>query len=455
VIDGEDLIARLRAFAAANTPALAAGRAVLAVSGGADSIAAAALLCEAGVVRAEHSIVAHFDHRLRGDAASAADRAAVEAMCARYGLAFETDAWDDARPGEAAARAARYRFLAAAARRHDIGAVVTGHTADDQAETVVMHALRGAGLHGLAGMAVDGAWPVGRSPLRVWRPLLTTSRAETRAYCGYRCLEYEDDATNADRSFLRNRVRLDLLPRMQAIAPGARDALLQLAGEARAGAAALDAIVGTVLPADDGRDAAGIALPRAALRVLPPAAVPHAFRIALARLLGDARDFGRPHYALLARSVDAATGSSFELPRGVMATVDPSEILLSIGAPRVEAIPSQFAAPLPFVGTVGAWDIAVRPATVDAPGALLLPPDAVVRGRRPGDRLRRRGMRGRKKLQDEYVDRKLPRRLRDAVPVIARGGDVLWTPFAACEPVAGGAPYVIDAAPVAAPLREP
>ena len=454
MIDGEDLIARLRAFAAANTPALAAGRAVLAVSGGADSIAAAALLCEAGVVRAERSIVAHFDHRLRGDAAAAADRAAVEAMCVRYGLALETDAWDDARPGEAAARAARYRFLAAAARRHNIGAVVTGHTADDQVETVVMHALRGAGLHGLRGMPAQRA--IGGA-LQLARPLLCVSRAETRASCAARDLHYNDDATNDDPSYLRNRIRLDLLPRIEALAPGARGAILRLAHEAREGVMALEGVAAAALDVEATQDGvARLSLPRAKLNALPPAVVPYAWRLALERLLGDARDFDRRHYELMARAARAATGSTFELPRGVRLTVDADVLVLSLGAIVEAGIPVDAAHALPFAGVLGAWRISVARHGAAAgdrasSACTALRTDAVIRARRPGDRIQPRGMRGHKKLQDYYVDRKIPRRERDAAPVIACGSEVLWTPFGAAAPVPEAVAFRIEAERVSDP----
>ena len=122
-----DLEARIRVFARDHIPALADGQAVLAVSGGGDSTATASLLCEAGILDPARSIVAYFDHRLRGEAAAAAD-AAVTELCARYGFELVTGKWDAPRPGEAAAREARYAFLRGAAARAGISVIVTGHT---------------------------------------------------------------------------------------------------------------------------------------------------------------------------------------------------------------------------------------------------------------------------------------------------------------------------------------
>jgi tRNA(Ile)-lysidine synthase len=438
MIDVSELEERLRACIAARVPVLAPGRAVLAVSGGADSTATAAALIEAGIIDARASVVAHFDHRLRGGGAAGADRAAVEALCARYGIDLATGAWGAPRGGEAAAREARYRFLAGVASGRDLEVVVTGHTSDDQAETVLMHVLRGAGLHGLQGMQAEGGWPLGgvASP-RLARPMLWASRAETRGYCAARGLRYVDDATNEDVSRLRARVRHELLPAMEATAPGAREALLAMAAAAREGVAALEAVASAALSGDEASGGQPLVrLSRAMLASAPDAVAGCAYRLALVRLLGDARDFERRHYAVLAGAARAATGSMFELPRGVVVTVDAAAVLVSAGALAVPAIAPDAERALPFEGVLGAWRLRVERAAGGVE-TVVAPAGSVVRGRRPGDRIRPRGMRGHKKLQDYYVDRKVPRRERDGAPVIACGAEVVWTPFGAGEAAAG------------------
>jgi tRNA(Ile)-lysidine synthase len=409
---------------------------VVALSGGADSCALLALLCETGVVARDRLIAAYFDHRLRGEDASREERRAVGALCARHGIALETGEWPDPVASEAAARRARYAFLASVAQAHQAAAVATGHTSDDQVETVLMHTLRGAGLYGVAGMPPSSPWPFASQPgLRLVRPLLGLSRADTRAYCAARGIAFIDDASNDDVRFLRNRVRRELLPAMEAIDPGARRAVLRLAEEARESIGAITSVVGAlVVGGADGN----VQLSRVALRTLPDELVAHAYRSALVRLLGDARDFERRHYAILRRAHEVSTGSTFALPRGVVATVDPDAIVLSRGPLAAALIDPAIAHPLPFNRVLGAWRIEVAPA--EGVGALRFPPEAVVRGRRPGDRIAPPGMRGHKKLQDYYVDRKVPRRDRDAAPVIAAGAEVLWTPFGGpAAPVAGAA----------------
>ncbi len=438
-----DLPARVAAYIDREMPQLRGAGAVLAASGGADSAAMISLLCEAHVIDRSTSVIAHFDHRLRDAAASDADRAAVDALGARYGLPVVAGVWDNPKPTEAAARAARYDFLATATSAHDSAIIVTGHNADDQAETVLMHAMRGAGLHGLAGMAPVAAWPVaaGAAAPMLARPLLALTRAETRAWCAAHAIAFHDDATNADPAYLRNRLRLDLLPQLQQANPGARDALIALASHARSVAAGIDASVAHVVFSHGDV----VLIDRAALAALPEGSAAHAYRLALTRLLGDARDIDRRHYATLARAAaHGSTGATLMLPRGVVATVDPGAVLLSIGSLAAPAIDPELALPLPYRGDVGAWRIDIRVAQDGDPAALILPPDAVIRRRRPGDRMRLRGG-SHARLQDVLVDRKAPRRLRDAMPVIASSSEIWWTPWAVAAARTDGEPYAIEA----------
>lgn len=446
MISFDALASRVRAFADEHSLA-SGGTAVLAVSGGADSTAMAALLLQSGLVR--DAVLAHFDHRLRGEDAAARDRAAVDALGRRFDVPVVAGAWDAPRPDEASARDARYAFLLATARRHRASVVATGHTFDDQAETVLMHALRGAGLHGLAGIAPSRPWPFAVTddvvPVLV-RPLLALRRDETRALCLALGLAFVDDETNAVPARTRTRIRLELLTRAEAASPAVRATLWRLARDARLAATAIDAAVAhAIVSAHAG---AGVVLSRPALATLQRDAAPFAVRLALVRLLGDARDFERRHYALLAGSAAVATGATFMLPRGVVATFDADALLLSVGAPAVPTIAPDVALPLPWSGPIGGWEIEVRrvAGTVSVGGTVFsAPADAVVRGRRPGDRIRLRGHS--RKLQDDFVDRKLPRRLRECVPVIASGADVWWTPFAHADLTERGGRYSVRARP--------
>jgi len=212
---------------------------VLAVSGGADSVALARAIGRLKTSGAGSLGLAHFNHQLRG-AESAADQQFVEGLAADLGLPCTVGAPDSgalAAGGEgleARARAARYEFLERAAKEVGARYVVTAHTADDQAETVLHHVLRGTGLTGLAGMRRTR--PLGPAVTLI-RPLLTITRREVLEYLAALKQPFCDDATNQDRQFMRNRIRHELLPLVQReYSPAVVEALVRLAklaGEAQ------------------------------------------------------------------------------------------------------------------------------------------------------------------------------------------------------------------------------
>jgi tRNA(Ile)-lysidine synthase len=226
-------------FAAAGTPVTCA------VSGGADSLALLVLAVEAGCV----ATAVHVDHGLR--AGSADESEVVRAAAAAIGASFRAErVVVAAGPNlEARARAARYGVLP--------GDVLTGHTADDQAETVLLNLVRGAGLDGLAGIA-----PGPR------HPILALRRHETRALCLAMGLTPVDDPSNADPVYRRNRVRHELLPLLDAIAE--RDVAAVLARQApllRDEAELLDELAAVLDPTDAKSIAAApAALARRAVR---------------------------------------------------------------------------------------------------------------------------------------------------------------------------------------------
>jgi len=187
---------------------------VLAVSGGADSVALLRGLLELHAGGAGRLVVAHFNHGLRGDASNA-DEAFVLELAGQFGLACERERWTVRPPAlrgpgpEEAARNARYDFLRAAADRWGARYLATGHTADDQVETILHRIVRGTGLAGLAGIPRFRAL----SPqLTLVRPLLSLRRDQLEGYLKTRNQPFREDASNGDPRFTRNRIRHQLLP---------------------------------------------------------------------------------------------------------------------------------------------------------------------------------------------------------------------------------------------------
>lgn len=195
---------------------LPAGRYVVAVSGGVDSVVLLHLLLQIPGLKLT---VAHYDHGIRED--SAEDRRLVQALAREYGLPFVHDAgrlgpW----ASEARAREARYRFLHDARRASGAGAVITAHHQDDLLETVILNLLRGTGRRGLSSL---------KSTDVVKRPLLHVSKRELFRYANGAGLRWREDSTNSDPKYMRNYVRHTILPRF---AEADREALLAISRKA-------------------------------------------------------------------------------------------------------------------------------------------------------------------------------------------------------------------------------
>jgi tRNA(Ile)-lysidine synthase len=234
-----------KALAAAGGPGAGDGVAV-AVSGGADSLALLHALRVLAGPRDWRLAVLTVDHGLRpgsaADAAFAADHAKALGLPARVLTLAPADLEAHRAAGpEGAARAARYAALWPAADALGCHWLATGHTLDDQAETVLLQLLRGAGPDGLAGMSVRSG--------RLLRPLLDVRRAQTRACCAAAALPWREDPTNATGGPLRNRVRQQLLPLLEDLRPGATATLARTATLAADERAWLDPLVAATLAA--------------------------------------------------------------------------------------------------------------------------------------------------------------------------------------------------------------
>jgi tRNA(Ile)-lysidine synthase len=209
------------------------GPGVVAVSGGADSVALLRGLLDAGI---GPLTVAHFNHRLRG-AESEADAEFVRELAAEFGLPFRLGGADvgAAAAGdnlEATARRLRYGWLEDAALETGAEWVATGHTADDQAETVLHRIIRGTGLQGLRGIAESRRGKGLVPSALIVRPLLSVTRADILSYLNELGRTFREDASNADLGFTRNRIRHELLPLLKTFNPAIVEVLGRLAVQA-------------------------------------------------------------------------------------------------------------------------------------------------------------------------------------------------------------------------------
>lgn len=405
---------------------LAPGDVVLtAVSGGADSVALLLALLELRTPLAITVAVAHLDHGLRG-AAGAEDRAFVEALAHRHGVQCASAALT-VPPGnvEAEARRLRYAFLERAA--DDLGAtkIATAHTRDDQAETVLLRLVRGAGRRGLGGIRPRRG--------RIIRPLLGCDRLLARNFLLERGGAWRRDATNFAWSLERTRMRHGFLPAL------AREFNPRLAH-------ALATLADVMREEDDLLDRLAAVSARDVTLAVP---VLHAIEAPLARRAvrhwwrrnGSGRRLGRAHVEAV-RALAARTSDDGEIavPGGAVVRAT-QRLRFRPQSATASAVGAPWEIPLPAEGEVetpGGWRLQIARtsrAEADVAGdtvcvvdADAVGPTAVVRNRRPGDRLRALGLDGHTSIKRLLASRRVPRDLRPDHPLVVWDGEILWVP---------------------------
>ena len=426
---------------------------VVAVSGGADSLCLLHALhhLSAGLGLSLH--VAHLNHMLRG-VESQGDAAFVAAQAHTLGLPLTVEARDvaahrdDRRCSlEEAAREVRYRFLREVASHTGARAVLTGHTQDDAVETIMLHILRGSGVHGLRGLETIASYPLAwrqraeqDAPLLV-RPLLEVSRHNAREYCRVLGLEPREDTSNDSIAYMRNRIRLQLLPSMRELNPRVDDALLRLAK-----LAAEDDEQLTHAARERWEELAVVSVDRVSIELAgflgsPPAVQSRLVMQAMVHLSGCARDVSSEHISAVRSIAVKSAGKHIDLPFGIVWRRETSSLTaFRRDALRVDDAP---AIPVQPVELLVPGEVCLPGgrivARIVAPG-LVCPDDPLVacvdvsrtghsllvRGRNHGDRFRPLGMANEKKLQDFMVDCRIPAGLRNAIPIVCSDSHIVW-----------------------------
>ena len=388
---------------------------ICAVSGGADSMAllwGMWLLKEKLGIRVE---AAHYNHRLRG-AESDRDAEFVKDFCDFHDIRLHLGSGSVV-PGEkgleAAARDARYAFLKALP-----GTIATAHTADDNAETVLLHLLRGTGLRGLGGITPKSD--------RLIRPMLDVTRAQVEAFLAENYIRHREDSSNGTDAFLRNRLRHHVMPLLRHENPSIATGLSAAAQRVRQDAALLDELASGLDPTDVNalRDAPGPLRRRAIEGLLRQNGFPEP----------NADHIAQAEQVVFSEKPSArATFGGVTLRRRYdRLRVEREKIVLP-----ERVLPCAGLTALPEIG------LAVRTAYVPEPGAWTVCPkgEMVVRSRREGDALTTKG--GTKSLKKRFIDRKIPQWDRSAVPVIADTYGVLAVHgFGIDETRKEGGPYV-------------
>ena len=405
--DLEELSAKVAAF-------LPGGPVVVALSGGPDSAALAlALAGRSGQVRA-----LTVDHGLPGSTALVTAAGEIAGM---LGLPHEVVV---ARSGtsETELRIARIAAIEAALRPGEL--VVTGHTLDDQAETVLGNLLRGAGPSGLAGIPTRrGVWV---------RPMLGVSRETTRRVAEHAGLPFVDDPQNDDLEIRRNRLRRVTIPSLEADYNPALQQALARTGQLLSADEELLAERAAAVPIR--RQDEAVLIPASVLATAPGPVATRVVRRALRMVLdpypGTAED--------VASVLGARTGATAQLTGGLLAEREGP--FVAIHSPRPVAPPKPVPLPVPGSVRFGSWSIVSGgrgDAAIGRQGAVISGTDPlVVRAVRPGDRITIRG--GTKKVADALGEAGVPPRLRGGWPVVESGGRIVWLVSIRVAPVAHG-----------------
>lgn len=430
---------------------------VVGVSGGPDSLC---LLHALLALRAEFDFdlhAAHLNHRLRGPE-SDTDAEFVGSIAARWGVPCTVDARDVAALARAeklsleeAARHARYAFLAEVAGWIGGHTIAVAHNADDQAETVLMHFLRGSGASGLRGMS-----PISNlleaSTIKLIRPMLNVPRAEVENYCRAHDLQPRIDRSNADTTLYRNRLRHELLPLLETYNPNVREVLRRTASVLAAEVDALheataSAWRASIVSAADG----ALVFDLHAWRDLSLAMQRSTLREAIRRLRPALRNINFVHVDEAVSILrEANTGTRLTLPHGLMLRVDYETFSLAaasrepalpdwpllpeamkpclpIAAPGVVALPDSDwrleASYLDAWGDEVFANLDLWAAHLDADAAGL---DVSIRARRSGDVFHPQGMPSPAHLTDWMTNAKVPRAVRDRLPLVVAGDRIAW-----------------------------
>ncbi len=449
--------------AALRGSAPAAKKLVVAVSGGPDSLALLHALLHLRAPLGLKLHGAHLNHGLRGDA-GAKDAAFVADSFSRAGIPYAAENADVASYRaahrlslEEAARDVRYAFLARVYGDQGTDAVVLGHTADDQAETILMHLIRGSGLSGLRGMETSSVRRVEGSEVPFVRPLLDVPRQDTEAYCSALGLVPRTDESNRSPDFTRNRIRTELLPLLEELNPAVRSALVRLSRTAARELSYLDAVVdGVWSDASELHDDRAI-LDRRAVNRLAPAPRAHLLRRAIAAVKSDLDGVRLQHIDEMMRLLEGSAGRFTHLPGGLRFHVGYDDAVVATADAELCPLPpldGEHELAVPGETDIGDWNVITRlvdqrmrgssPTDLVRPAAPLgglrqapveltarlsyraVAAQVTVRSRRPGDRVQPLGMAGHKKLQDFMVDAKIPESWRDRVPLLVTPRGIAW-----------------------------
>lgn len=400
------------------------GHLLAGISGGADSVFLFSLLMNAAREGKLTFDVVHVNHGIRGEA-SDCDEQFVRELCDRNGIAFHLfRACLGTEADEGSAREARYRFFRKCMEETGADALVLAHHLDDQAETFMLHLVRGAGPEGLGGMA-----PVStRCGMTILRPLLGLRRNEIRRELSERGITWREDESNADPRYARNALRNGVMDELEQKFPGAAVRIARTAETIRRENEAQDAVADRFLNSHSGKDW----LETDELMQLPEAQRRRILRKWWSSSFADGLDERALSYEntlSLDTLVMKNDPGKVNLPAGLVAVRGHRHLhITGYRLRETEVIPFEFQNIRSGDLTLNVKDSAGHFGNgtdcQEFPESFLA--GTVIRTRQPGDRIRPFGMTGGQKIQDYLVNRKIDEPWRDRIPMLCRENEVLW-----------------------------
>jgi tRNA(Ile)-lysidine synthase len=410
---------------------------LVAVSGGADSTALLNLL---HAHRQELNIslqVAHLNHLLRKSEAEL-DLKYVEGLAQKLKLPISKESVDVATLArreklsvEAAARLARYDFFEKIAAQAGASKIAVGHSADDNIETFLMRLLRGAGLKGLGGI------PPRRG--KIVRPLIKIWRREIEDYIGSLKLVPRRDHTNYESKYVRNSVRNKLVPQLKIYNLNIKEIILQTILLLTEDNLYLENTAAALLSQISfSKNTQEIKIDLNKLRNLERSIARYVLRLAVEQIKGNLLELSFKHlYAILDKLAETEKWE-LHLPDGIYVTADKNWLVISREKPKVkESTPFKYLLPVP--GEVSLEEVGGRlradfvekidktsPATTAFVDYAVLGKEVVVRNKLAGDRFCPLGIKGTKKLQDFFIDEKIPAEEREQIPILESAGNIIW-----------------------------
>ena len=409
-----------------------AGNYLLGLSGGADSVALMLMLIPAAREKRIRLEAIHVNHGLRADE-SDEDERFCSILCKKEGIPLYTCRADlSGRTDEASAREARYAIFRKRYAESGADALILAHHADDQAETFLMRLLRGAGPDGLACMKEDET--VGS--LRILRPMLRLRREEIRNALRTDGITWREDSSNEDQSYLRNRIRHELMPVLNRISGTAVEKICRTAAQTGDDNRVLNTEAKAILE----RISDGWMLDAESL-----AERPVSLRRRVLRIWWQERGPLLKEHTLSAAQTESLEAllhisrGKTNLPGGLHAIRDGKYLFLN-GTETISPEPAAVTGKETVFGSIRLTETESAGNPGDGKRTQEVPPEftrgCVIRTRKPGDRIRPFGSAGSRKLQDYLTDRKIPEPFRDRIPLLCRGNEV----FLVCGVGAGDIP---------------